>query len=105
MERNEHNVAPVFDKDTKGEALPLSEWKKWSYLQYYEECRELARALIAAGVEQVTHLLVTVLVHEEDASYNSHVHVASKATVCSDRVYGFCSSTLSPSSVSTRPNG
>ena len=79
----ENGIAPVFDKATGGQALPLTAWTKWTYQvglwsgwrtlspaavssgrmlshpvrfcllqEYYDECRELAKALIVSGVEQ-----------------------------------------------------
>mmetsp|Transcript_49195 Transcript_49195/g.72149 ORF Transcript_49195/g.72149 Transcript_49195/m.72149 type:complete len:764 (-) Transcript_49195:375-2666(-) len=32
-------------------ALPLAQWKSWTFGQYYDECRTVARAMIALGLE------------------------------------------------------
>ena len=42
---------PALDGKTVPPALPLDKWQSWTFGQYYEECRTVARAMMALGLQ------------------------------------------------------
>lgn len=49
--RVERPVPPLEGKKVPP-PLPLDQWKRWTYQQYYEETKQAAKALMSLGVEQ-----------------------------------------------------
>ena len=42
---------PQMDGKTVPPPLPLTKWKTWTFQEYYDECRTVARAMMALGLE------------------------------------------------------
>ena len=48
----ERPCPPLNADGTAAPALPIEEWKTWTWAQYYDECTKVAKALVACGVQR-----------------------------------------------------
>ncbi|GAB5355514.1 hypothetical protein AAMO2058_000212000 [Amorphochlora amoebiformis] len=59
VERLEDGKAPPMGEDKKvPPALPIDKWTKWTFAEYYTECKSIAKSLIALKVEQFGTLAI-----------------------------------------------